>query len=70
MSLAPVYAQIQADPSANAANRPIIGVGKNSQGQSVPVINIQTPTNGVSHNIYKQMDVLNNGVVLNCISPH
>lgn len=65
MSLAPVYAQIQADPSANAANRPIIGVGKNSQGQSVPVINIQTPTNGVSHNIYKQMDVLNNGVVLN-----
>ncbi|WP_159152705.1 two-partner secretion domain-containing protein [Acinetobacter johnsonii] len=65
MPLAPVYAQIQADPSANAANRPVIGVGKNNQGQNVPVVNIQTPVNGVSHNIYKQMDVLNNGVVLN-----
>jgi len=65
MPLAPVYAQIQADPSANAANRPVIGVGKNTQGQNVPVVNIQTPVNGVSHNIYKQMDVLNNGVVLN-----
>lgn len=32
MPLAPVYAQIQADPSANAANRPVIGVGKNTQG--------------------------------------
>lgn len=65
MSLAPVYAQIQADPTANAANRPVVGVGKNSQGQNVPVVNIQTPVNGVSHNIYKQMDVLGNGVVLN-----
>jgi len=65
MPLAPVYAQIQADPSANVANRPVIGVGVNNQGQNVPVVNIQTPVNGVSHNIYKQMDVLNNGVVLN-----
>lgn len=65
MPLAPVYAQIQADPSANAANRPVIGVGVNNQGQNVPVVNIQTPVNGVSHNIYKQMDVLNNGAVLN-----
>ncbi|MFV8192909.1 DUF637 domain-containing protein [Acinetobacter soli] len=65
MPLAPVYAQIQADNSANAANRPVIGVGQNSQGQNVPVVNIQTPTNGVSHNIYKQMDVLPEGVVLN-----
>lgn len=65
MSVAPVYAQIQADPAANAANRPVVGVGKNSQGQNVPVVNIQTPVNGVSHNIYKQMDVLSNGVVLN-----
>ncbi|WP_180046036.1 MULTISPECIES: DUF637 domain-containing protein [unclassified Acinetobacter] len=65
MSVAPVYAQIQADPVANAANRPVVGVGKNSQGQNVPVVNIQTPVNGVSHNIYKQMDVLSNGVVLN-----
>lgn len=65
MPMAPVYAQIQADTSANAANRPVVGVGKNNQGQNVPVVNIQTPVNGVSHNIYKQMDVLNNGVVLN-----
>lgn len=65
MPLAPVYAQIQADNSANAGNRPVIGVGQNSQGQNVPVVNIQTPTNGVSHNIYKQMDVLPEGVVLN-----
>lgn len=65
MPLAPVYAQIQADNSANAGNRPVIGVGQNSQGQNVPVVNIQTPTNGVSHNIYKQMDVLPQGVVLN-----
>jgi len=65
MSLAPVYAQIQADPAANAANRPVIGVGTNNQGQNVPVVNIQTPVNGVSHNIYKQMDVLSNGTVLN-----
>lgn len=65
MSVAPVYAQIQADPAANVANRPVVGVGKNSQGQNVPIVNIQTPVNGVSHNIYKQMDVLSNGVVLN-----
>lgn len=65
MPLAPVYAQIQADNSANAGNRPVIGVGQNGQGQNVPVVNIQTPTNGVSHNIYKQMDVLPEGVVLN-----
>lgn len=65
LSVAPVYAQIQADPVANTANRPVVGVGKNSQGQNVPVVNIQTPVNGVSHNIYKQMDVLSNGVVLN-----
>ncbi|MEG2359867.1 two-partner secretion domain-containing protein, partial [Acinetobacter sp.] len=65
MPLAPVYAQIQADAGANPANRPVIGVGQNAQGQNVPVVNIQTPVNGVSHNIYKQMDVLSNGAVLN-----
>ncbi|WP_288491174.1 DUF637 domain-containing protein [uncultured Acinetobacter sp.] len=65
MPLAPVYAQIQPDNSANAGNRPVIGVGQNGQGQNVSVVNIQTPTNGVSHNIYKQMDVLPEGVVLN-----
>ncbi|WP_248131449.1 DUF637 domain-containing protein [Acinetobacter radioresistens] len=65
MTLAPAYAQIQADPTASAANRPVVGVGQNAQGQNVPVVNIQTPKNGVSHNIYKQMDVLAEGAVLN-----
>ncbi|GAA5003086.1 DUF637 domain-containing protein [Acinetobacter puyangensis] len=65
MPLAPVYAQIQADSAANAANRPVIAAGKNAAGTTVPVVNIQTPKNGVSHNIYKQFDVLAEGAVLN-----
>ncbi len=65
MVIAPVYAQITPDAGAKPANRPVIGVGTNNQGQKVPVVNIQTPVNGISHNIYSQMDVLNNGVVLN-----
>ncbi|WP_288420524.1 DUF637 domain-containing protein [uncultured Acinetobacter sp.] len=65
MPLAPVYADIVADGGANAANRAVIGAGKNSAGTVVPVVNIQTPKNGVSHNIYKQFDVLAEGAVLN-----
>ncbi|WP_445536293.1 two-partner secretion domain-containing protein [Acinetobacter sp. G18] len=65
MPLAPVYADIVADSAANAANRAVIGAGKNSAGTVVPVVNIQTPKNGVSHNIYKQFDVLAEGAVLN-----
>lgn len=66
MPLSTVYAGMVADPGANAANRPVIGVGQNTQKQNVPVINIQTPNaSGVSHNIYKEFDVPTQGAVLN-----
>ncbi|MCF0265690.1 DUF637 domain-containing protein [Acinetobacter guillouiae] len=64
-SFAPVYAQIQVAPNAQASQKASIGVGRNQQGQNVPVVNIQTPKNGVSHNVYNQFDVLQPGVVLN-----
>ncbi|QNX89151.1 two-partner secretion domain-containing protein [Acinetobacter seifertii] len=63
--LAPVYADIVADGAANAENRAVIAAGRNAQGAVVPVVNIQTPKNGVSHNIYQQFDVLAEGAVLN-----
>lgn len=66
MPLSTVYAGMVADLGANAANRPVIGVGQNTQKQNVPVINIQTPNaSGVSHNIYKEFDVPTQGAVLN-----
>lgn len=66
MPLSSVYAGMVADIGAPAANRPVIGVGQNSQKQNVPVINIQTPNkSGVSHNIYKEFDVPTQGAVLN-----
>ncbi|WP_171251982.1 DUF637 domain-containing protein [Acinetobacter baumannii] len=63
--LTPVYAAIVTDSTANTANRAVISAGKNTAGVTVPVVNIQTPKNGVSHNIYSQFDVLAEGAVLN-----
>lgn len=66
MPLSSVYAGIVADSDANAANRPVIGIGRDSQNQIVPVINIQTPNaSGISHNIYKELDIPTQGAVLN-----
>lgn len=57
----PLQAQIIADPSASANQRPTIL----SDGTR-PFINIQTPSGaGVSRNTYSQFDVQSNGVVLN-----
>ena len=57
----PLQAQIIADPSAPANQRPTIL----SDGTR-PLINIQTPSGaGVSRNTYSQFDVQSNGVILN-----
>ena len=58
----PLHAQIIADPSAPANQRPTI-LG-DSSGR--PSVNIQTPSAaGVSRNTYSQFDVQSNGAVLN-----
>jgi filamentous hemagglutinin family protein len=57
----PLQAQIIADPSAPANQRPTIL----SDGTR-PLINIQSPSGaGVSRNTYSQFDVQSNGVILN-----
>jgi len=57
----PLQAQVIADPSAPATQRPTIL----SDG-SRPLINIQTPSGaGVSRNTYSQFDVQSNGAILN-----
>jgi filamentous hemagglutinin len=59
---APLQAQIIADPSAPATQRPTIL----SDGAGRPLVNIQTPSSaGVSRNTYSQFDVQSNGAVLN-----
>lgn len=62
ISINTVHAEIIADPSAPANQRPIILNAPNG----VPLVNIQTPSAaGVSRNTYSQFDVNNNGVILN-----
>lgn len=58
----PAHADIIADPSAPASQRPIIG----NTGNGVPLVNIQTPSAaGVSRNTYSQFDVSAQGAILN-----
>jgi filamentous hemagglutinin len=55
-------AQITADPSAPATQRPTILAAPNG----VPLVNIQTPSAaGVSRNTYSQFDVQQQGAILN-----
>ncbi len=58
----PVSAQIIADPTAPANQRPIVLADSNGR----PIVNIQTPSAaGVSRNTYSQFDIQANGVILN-----
>ena len=56
------YAQIVADPTAAANQRPTVLTAPNN----VPLVNIQTPSAaGVSRNTYSQFDVQRQGAILN-----
>lgn len=61
-ALPAAHAQIIADPTASASQRPTVLL--DSTGR--PLVNIQTPSAaGVSRNTYSRFDVQSNGVVLN-----
>ncbi len=61
-SVTEARADIIADQSAPANQRPIVTQAANS----IPLVNIQTPSAaGVSRNTYSQFDVNNQGVILN-----
>ncbi|KIH84136.1 hemagglutinin repeat-containing protein [Pseudomonas batumici] len=58
----PAHAQVVADGSAPAGQRPTIGAA----GNGAPVVDITTPSGaGVSRNTYQQFDVDKRGVILN-----
>ena len=59
---ASLHAQIRADATAPAVQRPTIL----QAGNGVPLVNIQTPSAaGVSRNSYSQFDVNRSGAILN-----
>ena len=62
MTLPAAHAQIVADPTAAANQRPTVLSAPNN----VPLVNIQTPSAaGVSRNTYRQFDVQQQGAILN-----
>ena len=52
-------------PKASTAQKPVIAVAHNTVNQAVPVVQIRTPQDGISHNKYSQFDVSALGAVLN-----
>ena len=62
LTLAPVRAQVIADPKAAAAQRPV--VLRDASGNTM--VNIQTPSSaGVSRNVYSKFDLQADGVAFN-----
>ncbi|MEO8118717.1 MAG: filamentous hemagglutinin N-terminal domain-containing protein, partial [Rhodoferax sp.] len=62
LAVAPAYAQIIAAPSAAAGTKPLIDAAANG----VPIVLIAPPSKaGVSRNLYEQLNVGPNGVILN-----
>lgn len=59
------FANVISDSQALASQRPIIAAAKNDSQQTVALVQIQTPVQGISHNKYTQFDVPNQGIVLN-----
>ncbi|MDO4894185.1 DUF637 domain-containing protein [Moraxella sp.] len=58
-------AQVISDPKADSNKKPVILAGTHTNGQVVPVVQIRTPVNGISHNQYERFNVNDTGVVLN-----
>ncbi|AZQ93757.1 filamentous hemagglutinin family N-terminal domain protein [Moraxella catarrhalis] len=59
------FANVISDSQAPVFQRPIIAAAKNDRQQTVALVQIQTPVQGISHNKYTQFDVPNQGIVLN-----